>query len=237
MTLRNVFTILLAASAFGLSSCDWMPGRPKLADKWQAPDEVAGFEKLYRQNCIACHGLGPVAGASIAMDNPTFLAVIPSETLINDISNGVHGTAMPGSSQAAGGTLTAAQIKTIADGILKNKPAQPSTSPLPAYSAPLGDAARGGQVFASTCASCHGADGTGSGKAGSVVDAAYLGLVSNQYLRTIIIAGRPDLGCPDFANRTPGKPMASEAIADVAAWLVSHRKNEFGQPLIAPKQP
>jgi len=31
--------------------------------------------------------------------------------------------------------------------------------------------------------------------------------------------------------------MTSEDIADVTAWLVSHRKNEFGQPLIAPKQP
>jgi len=131
MIARNVFTLLLAAGAFGLavglSGCDGMPGRPKLADKWQAPDEMAGFEKLYSQNCVACHGLGSVAGASIAMDNPTFLAVIPGETLTNDIANGVHGTAMPGSSKAAGGTLTAEQIKTITAGILaKNRPGRPA---------------------------------------------------------------------------------------------------------------
>jgi len=241
MIARNVFTLLLAAGAFGLavglSGCDGMPGRPKLADKWQAPDEMAGFEKLYSQNCVACHGLGSVAGASIAMDNPTFLAVIPGETLTNDIANGVHGTAMPGSSKAAGGTLTAEQIKTITAGILAKKPARPPGPTLPDYSAPLGDVGRGSRVFATSCAACHGPAGTGGGKAGSVVAATYLGLVSNQYLRTVVIAGRPDLGCPDFANRTPGKPMTSEDIADVTAWLVSHRKNEFGQPLIAPKQP
>jgi mono/diheme cytochrome c family protein len=94
---------------------------------------------------------------------------------------------------------------------------------------------RGAAVFAASCASCHGNGGEG-GKAGPVVSPAYLGQVSNQYLRTIVIAGRPDLGCPDFANRTPGKPMADADIADVTAWLVSNRKNEFGKPL-APAKP
>ena len=43
--------------------------------------------------------------------------------------------------------------------------------------------------------------------------------------------GRNDLGCPDFQNRVPGKPMSEEEISGVVAWLVSQRKNEFGQPL------
>ena len=59
---------------------------------------------------------------------------------------------------------------------------------------------------------------------------AYLGLVSDQYLRTIVIAGR-DLGCPDFQNRVSGRPMSGEEISDVVAWLASQRKNEFGEPL------
>ena len=235
MTVRYVFSILLAACAFGLSGCDWMPGRPKPADKWQSPEEVSGFDRLYRGNCLACHGLGTVTGASIAMDNPTYLAVVPGDTLLEVVAGGVHGTAMPGSSKAAGGTLTTAQIKTIVDGILAKKSAPASGTALPPYSAPLGDAAQGGRVFAASCASCHGTDGTGGKKAGSVVNASYLDLVSDQYLRTIVIAGRPDLGCPDFANRTPGKPMTSDDISAVTAWLASHRKNEFGQPLVAPK--
>ena len=236
MTARIVSTIFFATCAIGLTGCDWMPGRPKLSDKWQAPDEMQGFESLYQSNCIACHGLGTTTGASIPMDNPTYLAVLPEEILLKDIANGIPGTAMPCSSKASGGTLTEKQIEALVKGILAKK--TPTTvSPLPAYSAPLGAVAPGGRVFAATCASCHGTDGTGGNKAGSIVDAAYLGLVSDQYLRTIVIAGRPDLGCPDFASRTPGKPMTSQDIADVTAWIVSHRKNEFGQPLVAPKQP
>jgi mono/diheme cytochrome c family protein len=81
-----------------------------------------------------------------------------------------------------------------------------------------------------SCASCHGADGTG-GKAGSVVDRDYLNLVSNQYLRTVTIAGRPELGCPDFAHRNPSHPMTATEISDVVAWLTSHRVNEFDRPV------
>ena len=85
-------------------------------------------------------------------------------------------------------------------------------------------------AFATFCASCHGADGNG-GKAGSVINPAYVGLVSDQYLRTIVIAGRNDLGCPDFQSRVAGKAMSEEEISGVVAWLVSQRRNEFGQPL------
>jgi mono/diheme cytochrome c family protein len=63
------------------------------------------------------------------------------------------------------------------------------------------------------------------GKAGSVVDPAYLGLVSDQYLRTVVIAGRPDLGMPGFREYVPGKPMTPEEISDVVAWLASHRQS------------
>jgi mono/diheme cytochrome c family protein len=94
----------------------------------------------------------------------------------------------------------------------------------------LGDVAAGKAAFGQSCASCHGADGSG-GKAGSVVDRDYLNLVSNQYLRTVTIAGRPELGCPDFAHRTPGSPMSPAAISDITAWLVSQRRNEFNQPI------
>jgi mono/diheme cytochrome c family protein len=182
--------------------------------------------------------MGRVVAGSIAMDSPTYLSVVPRETLLNVISSGVPGTAMPGFSSAAGGTLTGEQIEILVNGILAKKPGAPQGT-LPAYASSPGDAVRGSAVFAASCAPCHGENGTGGEKAGSVVDPAYLHLVSDQYLRTITIAGRPDLGCPDFAGRTAGQPMTSADIADVTAWLVSNRKNEFGKPLApaAPPQP
>jgi mono/diheme cytochrome c family protein len=222
-------TTLLLIAALALGGCHRMPGKPKPDSVWKPASETDDFAVLYKQNCIACHGLGQTVAGSIAMDNPTYLSVVPRATLLDVIANGVPATLMPGFSAAAGGTLTSDQIEILVNGICAKKSAAPQ-GPLPAYAATPGDSVRGAAVFAASCASCHGNGGEG-GKAGSVVSSAYLGLVSNQYLRTIVIAGRPDLGCPDFANRTPGKPMADADIADVTAWLVSNRKNEFGKPL------
>jgi cytochrome c oxidase cbb3-type subunit 3 len=77
-------------------------------------------------------------------------------------------------------------------------------------------------VYARDCQSCHGPDGRG-GTAGSIVDASYLSLVSDQYLRTIVIAGRPDVGHPDWKNDVSGQPLTPEQVSDVVAWLASKR--------------
>jgi len=225
---------LLLVSLLALGGCH-LTGKPKPDSKWKPASETTDFATLYRQNCIGCHGLGQIVGGSIAMDNPAYLSVVPRGTLLDVISSGIPATAMPGFSTAAGGNLTGDQIEILANGIVAKKTTKPQGQ-LPPYAAEPGDPSRGAVVFGSSCATCHGKDGNGSEKAGSLVSPAYLGLVSNQYLRTIVIAGRPDLGCPDFANRIPGHPMANGDIADVTAWLISNRKNEFGKPL-APATP
>jgi mono/diheme cytochrome c family protein len=101
----------------------------------------------------------------------------------------------------------------------------------PPYSASVaGDAARGAQAFATYCSSCHGDSGNGGKKAGSIVDGSFLALVSDQELRTIVIAGRPELGAPDWRNDVPGRPMSAQEVSDVVAWLASQRPKFPGQP-------
>jgi hypothetical protein len=56
-----------------------------------------------------------------------------------------------------------------------------------------------------------------------VVDPAYLALVSDQALRSAVIAGRPDLGMPDYRTAAPERPMSAQEIADVVAWLAAQR--------------
>jgi cytochrome c oxidase cbb3-type subunit 3 len=223
-------SILATALTAVLSACDWMPGKPTQAQAWHSPHSVVDFEKIYAESCRGCHGTKDEPSGSITLDNPTYIATIPRDTLRSIIANGVPGTAMVAFSEEHGGILTEKQIDILVEGITAWGAKNPPPGPLPAYSAPLGDVAAGQTAFGTFCASCHGADGTG-GKAGSVVHPAYLGLVSDQYLRTIVIAGRNDLGCPDFQNRVPGKPMSEEEISGVVAWLASQRRNEFGQPL------
>jgi mono/diheme cytochrome c family protein len=86
-----------------------------------------------------------------------------------------------------------------------------------------GDATRGAAAYGVYCASCHGVDGRGGAKGGSVVDGAYLGLVSDQALRTAVICGRTDLGMPDWRGYVPGRAMSDQEITDVVAWLVAQR--------------
>jgi hypothetical protein len=59
-----------------------------------------------------------------------------------------------------------------------------------------------------------------------VVSSDYLHLVSDQYLRSVVIAGRPELGMPNYQQLVPNKPMSPEEISDVVAWLVSHRQGQ-----------
>jgi cytochrome c oxidase cbb3-type subunit 3 len=68
--------------------------------------------------------------------------------------------------------------------------------------------------------------------ASSIVDGSYLALVSDQGLRTVVIVGRPELGAPDWRGNVPGKPMSSQDVSDVVAWLASQRTKFPGQPYI-----
>jgi mono/diheme cytochrome c family protein len=95
---------------------------------------------------------------------------------------------------------------------------------LPPYSLQgPGDPQRGAVAYQTYCAQCHGKDGSGGPKGGSVINPAYLALVSDQALRTAVIVGRSDLGMPDWRANIPGRPMSPQEISDVVAWLASHR--------------
>jgi mono/diheme cytochrome c family protein len=231
----EIFAAVLVAGA--ISGCDWMPGKPDPAKRWQPPSAVSDFSTLYAQNCLGCHGDGNSVAGSITLRNPVYLQILPEEVLRDAISKGIPGTNMPAFGSALGGELTDAQIDILVKGILAwRSPSALPTDPIPPYAGPVGSAAAGASVFNQSCAACHGQDGAGGEKAGSVVDPTYLGLVSDQYLRTVVIAGRPELGCPDFAHRTEGRAMTAGEVSDVVAWLASHRRNEYGQP-IAPTKP
>jgi mono/diheme cytochrome c family protein len=104
------------------------------------------------------------------------------------------------------------------------------TNPPPYSSSATGDPTRGSEVYATYCSSCHGAGGRGGQKAGSIVEGSFLALVNDQELRTIVIAGRPELGAPDWRDDVPGKPMSAQEISDVVAWLAAQRPKFPGQP-------
>jgi len=125
---------------------------------------------------------------------------------------------MPAFAQKAGGMLTDAQIEILTRGI--RNWAKPVAENPPAYaSSRPGDPSRGHDVFAASCTSCHGKDGRG---ARTIADPSYLSLVTDQHLRTVIIAGMPQLGMPDW--RSHNNPLSDTDVTDLVAWLSSQRE-------------
>jgi len=221
---QSLLGIVLIA-AFMLPGCDSLPGRPKPADLPIRPSAITDFSQLYAENCAGCHGADGNNGAAIAMNNPVYLAIIDDASMRRVIANGVPNTAMPPFATSAGGSLTDKQVGILIDGIRKSwAQAADSAAGAPPYaSTETGNSNRGAEVYAANCQSCHGADGKGGLTAGSIVDASYLSLVSDQYLRTIIIAGRPDTPHPNWKQYPAGQPLTSNQVSDLVAWLASKR--------------
>ncbi len=218
--------LLLAALATIGWACDNAPGRPAADSAVIPPTKVVDVNVLYASNCAGCHGVDGSRGLALSLADPLYLAIADDATMRRIITAGVPGTAMPAFAQSAGGLLTAEQVDAIVKGMRTRwaKPTMFTGVELPAYTAPApGDAARGAHAYTRFCASCHGPAGRGGPHASSIVDGAYLPLVSNQSLRTTVIVGRPDMGAPDWRSNVPGTPMSSEDISDVVAWLVAQR--------------
>jgi mono/diheme cytochrome c family protein len=219
-----------------LSACSTPHGQPQKGSEPLAPNQVVDFGTLYAENCAACHGAEGRGGASIALANPVYLAIIDENAMHNVVANGVRGTSMPAFAQSAGGLLTDGQIKVITSGIFSRwgrKGVLDGTNP-PSYAAKTtGDVSHGQIAFGTYCASCHGPEGHGGSKASAINNDSFLALVSDQGLRTIVITGRPDLLAPDWRGNLPGKPMSDQEVTDVVAWLASRRVQSPGQPYSA----
>ena len=230
MTRLITLTLTLAVT-MALAACDAVPGRPKPDARELAPTEVVAFDALYAQNCAGCHGRDGRMGAARALNDPVYLALVPPEHLRQVIAVGVPGTAQPAFAINAGGSLTDQQIDVLVRGIEQRwaRPDAVAGQEIPPYDAAQAatrgaSAERGRDVFAGACAACHGENGRGGPRGGSVTDPSYLALVSDQHVRTTVVAGRSDLGMPDWRGAGGTGPLTAQQVSDVVAWVVAQRR-------------
>jgi mono/diheme cytochrome c family protein len=249
---RLLYALLLVAPCAACVGCSRIPGRPGPGPEVVRPEQIVDFPTLYKQNCAACHGENGRNGAAISLANPVYIALAGETHLQNVITNGVPGKLMPPFATSAGGTLTDGQVTALAQGIVQqwgNPNALTGQNPPPYLATLPGNVEHGLQAYQVFCARCHGANGEGGpadgiadstkGKLGSIVDPSYLALISDQNLRSILIAGRPDEAMPDWrndavqpmsANPMPAQPMTDQQITDILAWLAAKRIANPGQP-------
>src|SRR5262249_10251046 len=172
--------------------CD-LPGKPGEADRPVRADQIKDFDALYSTRCAGCHGADGKLGPAPPLNDPLFLAIVPDEELLRVISRGRAVTAgqrspMPAFARAGGGPLTDAQVKVLAGGIKKRwGPAASRDAPhLSLAGGEGGDPDAGARVFAGACAHCHGEQGEGLERDGTldrtINDQAFLALISDKAL-------------------------------------------------------
>ena len=227
--MRSIGIRIVAACALALaiSGCDKAPGRPGSDSVAQRPEEELRFDVLYHQNCAGCHGADGKNGAAFELANPEYQSWVDDSSLRRWISNGMPQTQMPAFAISAGGSLTDKQIDVLVRGMRQHwaPAALGSTNGMPAYLQPAdADASRGKQVFIRSCASCH------KQSKQAITSPDYLALVSDQALRTMIVAGRPDIGEPDWQHADPYGALTEQDVSDVVKYLGSLRISTPGQP-------
>jgi len=225
--------LCLSVACVALAGCN-LPGKPKPDAEVPRPDSVTSFHVLYAQNCAGCHGADGQNGPATDLANPVYQALIDDATLRDVIANGEKGTLMPGFHAGSGGSLTDVQIDALVKGIrdrwAKGNVLQGQNAP-PYKATGPGNAGHGQQVYMTACARCHGApDAKKPGPAGSILEGSFLALVNEQTIRNTVIAGRPDIGQPDWRGAVPGHPLTDADVTDVTAWMLSQRPANPGQP-------
>ena len=236
MSALRHLSLVAALSVVLLSGCSSPHGQPQKGSEVLAPNEVLDFKSLYADNCAGCHGAEGRGGAAIALADPVYLAIADYATIRKVVAKGVAGTSMPAFAPSAGGLLTDRQIDVMVSEMRSrwSKPGVLDGANPPTYARKsAGNVQQGEVAYGEYCASCHGASGNGGGRGSAITNDSFLALISDQGLRTIVIAGRPELGAPDWRANAPGKPMSDQEVTDVVAWLASRRVQNPGQPYSA----
>ena len=226
----SIFACHAAPLLLVVAGCN-LPGRPEAEPEVLRPESVMSFDALNGENCAGCHGINGRNGVALSLANPEFQALVGDATLRDVIANGEEGTLMPAFKKE--GALTDAQIDMLIKEIRRRwqKPnAFGGATPPPFKATHPGDAGKGLQVYAAACASCHGESAQKPGEHGSILDGAFLALINEQTVRTTIIAGRPDIGQPDWRNHIKGRWLSDDEITDVTAWLMAQRSANPVQP-------
>jgi cytochrome c oxidase cbb3-type subunit 3 len=211
----------------GSLGCDRKIGPPNDQEELMRPENVASFDHLYKQNCSACHGENGSGGPALDLANPKYQTLVDDTSLRRWITSGMSGTQMPAFGESAGGFLTPQQVDVLVVGMRMrwNQKDHSAAPDMPPYSSDVaGNSEHGQDIVRVSCTTCHQ---EGRRK---ITDAGYLSLVSDQSLRTIVIAGRSDLGHPDWKHVRHDHPLTNQDVSDVIAYLHSLRSDTPGQP-------
>ena len=175
-------------------------------------------EQIYRANCYSCHGVDP------AHDGILGPALLGSSKELLTIRLQKGGRHYPKGYKPKRDTAVMppqAHLVSSVDDLLAYIN-QDHASPLAAAAMGVtGKAAQGKATFTAMCGACHQPNGDGKvGLAPSITDQDFLALVSDSYIKTTIITGRPG------TNMIPWVFLGDEKIDQIVAYLRSFQRKK-----------
>lgn len=222
---RSYAALLAAACLTTLAACggarsdapprDDTPVAPTPPPAPVDPQVTAGAA-VYTKYCALCHGpeaKGYAADNAPSLVSRTFLESADDTFIARSIELGRPGTAMAPYGRDLNGPLTQREIEAVV-AFLRDKGGVKTAVAPPAP--PTGDAARGKQLYATMCQTCHGDPSTRSTGV-HLANPTFLALASDGFLRHAIVFGRPGTPMEAFANRIDGNQVA-DIIAHVRSW-------------------
>jgi len=176
---------------------------------------------LYHQNCAVCHGEQGDGGVGVPLNLPAFLAVASDSYLRKTIREGRPGRVMPAFPGLNDGEVDAvvAYLRSL------SKEPSPSYADKPIH----GDAAHGKALFASHCATCHGAHGEGGSGTGvtfsrpreapvmapALNNAGFQDAASDGMLKATLLRGRHGTPMPSIRELGLNESDADDLVAFV----------------------
>ncbi len=176
------------------------PGRQEAAFNRQKAEAVERGAELYAVQCAVCHGSESNRGIATALkDSP-----LDQNMLATIIARGVPGAAMPAFDEKEGGPLKRHQIQDLVT-FIKDWDSTLASTPAPESPAtPLTKSAS--EIYATSCAVCHGANRRGVSGLGSALTPQSLAVLSDTETKNAILNGVPTTTMPAFkGNLSPAE--------------------------------
>lgn len=179
------------------------------------PEQSQAASARYQQYCALCHSpdrSGYANDHAPSLKSPQLFAAGYPYIIGEAIAYGRPGTPMGAYHEEVGGPLKRAEIRELTMWLRDQAGAEAVVLP---DGAVVGDVALGAQVYADTCATCHGAQGEG-GTGTALGNATMLALTPDAFIRHTIENGRD--GTPMLAFR---ETLSSAQIDGVTAFIRS----------------
>lgn len=180
---------------------------------------IEAGEKIYQQQCFACHGdngKGQGAKEGTAINNQHFLSTYSDKDLYNQVKYGRENTVMP----AYGSNLSEDDLKNVV-AYMRNWQKKSIEMDVPKKIS--GDPESGQKLYDLFCASCHGADGAGKKKMGTVLTSPQkLHYTTNEQIWMSTAYGREDTRMGASLKGLDGvRQLSEQDINDIVIYIRS----------------